>query len=204
MSPLAKLLPLVALGLGLGLGLAWFNRPAAPAGSDISSAHAGHENAALASSANASPAASPIHASDASRSVAVDPMARIDDPASTNAAHADTDSPESTLAPEVRDRLIEEITAAYTTYEPTALPKIAPFLRHSDAEIRSLARDAVVQVGHADGAKLLRDAAKTARDPREAVAFLDAAEYLELPPAPPVSGTFKKNIQSPRKPTASL
>lgn len=199
MSSLFKSFSLIALGLGAGLGIAWFNRaddPSRPASS----------TATVEPAASGLSSASPSHATssnDAPRSQS----APVDHTAPTGAdasARAETSSPEPTLAPEVRDRLIEEITAAYTTYEPEALPKLAPFLRHSDPEIRSYARDAIVQVGHADGVKLLRDAAKTARDPREAVALLEAAEYLDIPPAAPVAGTFKKNSPRPGKPTASL
>lgn len=199
MSSFFKSFGLIAVGLGVGLGIAWFNRPAAPSQRDSSAASVTPTPSEFAST-NSSRATS---SNDASHSESTP----VDHATPTGAEvfiSTETDTPEPTLAPEIRDRLIEEITVAYTSYEPEALPKIAPFLRHSDPEIRAYARDAIVQVGHADGAKLLRDTAKSVRDPREAVALLEAAEYLDIPPAAPVAGTFKKNSARPGKPTASL
>ncbi len=52
----------------------------------------------------------------------------------------------------------------------------------------------MVQVGDAAAARYLRAAADKVKDPREAVALLDAADYVELPSALPV----KKREGAPR------
>ncbi len=67
------------------------------------------------------------------------------------------------------------------TYSAGALPVLGGYLRHGDAEVRRAAREAMVQLGLAEGAGVLREAADTAADPQEALAMLDAAELLELP-----------------------
>lgn len=193
MSPLVKSLPLVALGFGLGLGLAWFRTAPAPAADSGASTSA--------SATRTAPASSPIATErPLARATAPGPAAASASPAETNqiaeAASSDTPPPGS-LEPEARAKVIEQIEAAYVSYRPEALPQIAPFLSHADPEVRAFAREAVVQVGHAEGVPLLRGAAKKARDPREAAALLDAAEYLELPPATPVAaGGFKRNSPS--------
>lgn len=187
MHPLAKLLPFSALCLGLGLGIAFFSaRPEArPPAEEPRPAHV-----PTAPARETAPAGGGFDSLSEPAALA----RRATPPAASDSAHAftaDEAEPASTLAPETRDRLISEIEAAYTTYQPEALPVLARFLAHSDLEIRAFARDAIVQVGHADGAAHLRAAAREARDPRESAALLDAAEFLEIPPAPPLAGAFK-------------
>jgi hypothetical protein len=72
---------------------------------------------------------------------------------------------------------------AATTYSPEGIPLIEPSLYSSDREVREAAADALVVLGETGGAKALRKAAAKSRDPREAVALIERAEYLELPPA---------------------
>ncbi len=211
MHPLAKLIPFSALCLGLGFGIAWFSaRPAAV------------EADALPPFDPSTPGRAPLATEDPFRAPkAPAPFTAsaggtlggrsldIAEPAVAATEPADTAG--STLPEEQRLRLIGEIEDAYTTYDPAALPVLARFLAHPDLEIRTFARDAIVQVGHADGAALLRAAAREARDPRESVALLDAADFLELPPAPSVSGAFKSRstpkrrdvVNNVRRPVAS-
>lgn len=192
MHPLAKLLPFSALCLGLGLGIAWFSaRPEATSA---------HDDEALPAFDPSMPGRAPA-AFGSSSDFGAAPAALVrgtvpdsTEPAAgaTFAAGAGSASPAAAeLAPETRDRLIAEIEAAYTTYHPDALPVLARFLAHADPEIRTFAREAIMQVGHADGIAYLRKAAQEAHDPRESAALLDAAEFLEIPPAPPLPGTFK-------------
>ena len=80
--------------------------------------------------------------------------------------------------------IIHQIEQAALAYDETVGPSIARHLLHADAEIRAAARDALLRAGHASGARYLRAAAEKIQDPREAVALLDAADFLELPPTP--------------------
>jgi hypothetical protein len=177
MHPTFRILPLCTLCLGLGLGLAWFgSRTDAP-------------------SAATAPSAS-LPASHATPLAPTAPASQHQ-PATPSPAEAAPQAPSGSpdagqdavplLADEARARLFADIEAAYTTYDASALPRLTPHLRHSDPEVRAYAREGIVQLGHADGANALRAAARSARDPKEAMALLEAAEFLELPPAAPVA-----------------
>ena len=178
MTAFARILPLCTLGLGMGLGFAWFGaRPALPPESP------GRDDAAL------SP--SPTTARPVPAALAPPPPPPPAPPATEPPAPASTLAPGEDAAPALTDatrsRLHADIEAAYTTYDVAALPKLTPHLRHPDPEIRAFARDAIIQLGHAEGAAPLRAAARAARDPHEAAALEDAAAFLELPPAPVLS-----------------
>lgn len=69
---------------------------------------------------------------------------------------------------------------AMVTYDPANLPVIARYLAHEDEALRAAALDNMLQMGEKAAAPLLRAAAKTAA-PAEAVALLEAADFLELP-----------------------
>lgn len=94
-------------------------------------------------------------------------------------------------------QILEAIQEASISYDAKELPKIQPHLIHPDAEVRAAALDGVLVLGDAAGAPLLRQAASTLKDPREAVKYLDAAEYLELPSGSLLAG--KKKAGSPAK-----
>lgn len=83
--------------------------------------------------------------------------------------------------PLTKEDTIEKIHDAATTYDAAYLPVIQPYLRDADPEIRQEAVDAMIILGSADAAPLLRDAAKTLTTAEEMKIMLDAAEYLELP-----------------------
>ncbi len=91
-------------------------------------------------------------------------------------------APEVALTAEARDKLIDELNAAAATYNPAQLPSLERFLHHSDEEVRSAAIDAILVLGDASGAPLLRSAAMDA-SPKDAEAMLKGAAYLELPSA---------------------
>ena len=184
MSIPARFLLLVALCLGLGL--AWFGIRTQPA--PVPSPIASPEPASL-SEPGPKPAAPAPAARDSDSPTFLAATNESAEPAS-----APTD-----LADEERAPLVAKIEAAYTTYRPEALPVLAPYLTHSDPAIREFAREAVVQVGHHEGAAVLRAAADKVKDPREAVALLDAADFLEIPPALAASGTFKPNVPEPTR-----
>jgi len=85
---------------------------------------------------------------------------------------------------EKRFTVIESLHEAAAMYSPEAIPLIETNLYSSDKEIRAAAADALVALGEVAGAEALRKAAKAAEDPREAVALIEKAEYLEIPPVP--------------------
>ena len=84
---------------------------------------------------------------------------------------------------EQRLAILGALQEAATTYSPEGIPLIEPSLYSSDREVREAAADALVVLGETGGAKALRRAAAKSRDPREAIALIERAEYLELPPA---------------------
>lgn len=180
MSQVTRLLPLCSIGLGLGLGLAWFGArsPQAPASTPTP--------ASVSAAPSPSSTFTPLGSShDSSEIAARNPLSAETSAAAPHQVSEAGSAPASTLSDEARSRLVAEMESAYTTYDPASLPRLAPHLKHADPEIRAFARDAIVQLGHADGVPLLRAASREARDPREAAALLEAAEFLELPPAPP-------------------
>lgn len=81
------------------------------------------------------------------------------------------------------DAILTEIETASTSYDAAAVTKIAPFLLHKDPSIRLAAISGMINLGESKGAPILRTAAKDLSDPREASSFLEAADFLELPPA---------------------
>lgn len=85
----------------------------------------------------------------------------------------------------VRQQALETLTTAATTYDPDELRVIAPFLRHSDPEVRAAAIDAMIILGDGAAASILRDASHTARSHDEALAMRNAAAFLEQPPHRP-------------------
>jgi hypothetical protein len=94
-------------------------------------------------------------------------------------------------------QILEAIHQASISYDAKELPKIQPHLIHPDAEVRAAALEGVLVLGDAAGAPLLRRAASTLKDPREAVKYLEAADYLELPSGSLLAG--KKKAGSPAK-----
>jgi len=70
------------------------------------------------------------------------------------------------------------------TYDAREVPALAAFLTHDAAEVRAAAIDGLIRLGSKEAAEPLRAASAKVKDPREAIAMLDAADYLELPPMP--------------------
>jgi hypothetical protein len=82
------------------------------------------------------------------------------------------------------DAIMTEIETASTSYDEAAVAKIGPYLLHKDPSVRQAALSGMVNLGESKGAPILRTAAKDLSDPREATSFLEAADFLELPPSP--------------------
>jgi hypothetical protein len=68
------------------------------------------------------------------------------------------------------------------TYDPAELPKIQPYLLSPDAEVQQAAVDAMVVLGDAAAAPMLREASRQTMDTDMVMEMLKAADYLELPP----------------------
>ena len=97
-----------------------------------------------------------------------------------------------------KDRILQAIEEAAVSYDARELPKIEPFLRHPDAEVRAAALRGMLTLGDAAAAPLLRAASRQAATPQEAVALIEAADYLELP-----SGSLIKARRAKPAPTAT-
>lgn len=72
---------------------------------------------------------------------------------------------------------IEEL---YVTYDAASVPALARYLKHPDPEIRSAARDGLINLGERAAIPFLEAAAKTA-PAEEAKSLREAAEFLALP-----------------------
>lgn len=88
-------------------------------------------------------------------------------------------------AAETRDAILAEIEQLSVTYDAAELPKIEPYLLHPDPAVREAAMNGMIVLGDSAAAPMLRKAAASAPNPREAVALEEAAAYMELP-----AGTF--------------
>jgi hypothetical protein len=102
-----------------------------------------------------------------------------------------------------KQKALEEIQLASISYDPAELPKMQPYLLHSDPEIREAALNGFVVLGDAQGAPLLRNAARQLTDPKEAAKYLEKADWLELPSIPPEiikSRLLKKKAGSTARP----
>ena len=180
MHPAFRILPLCTLCLGVGLGLAWFGAESREAPASALSSPARPPSAAAAPASQDAPPPADLPSAPAAPALAPEAPADATDPAQEAVP---------LLSDEARTRLLAEMEEAYTTYDPAALPRLTPKLSHPSPEIRAAAREAIVQLGHVAGAAPLRAADRAARDPREATALLEAAEFLEIPPAAPVAAS---------------
>jgi len=81
-----------------------------------------------------------------------------------------------------RQDVIGKLQELAVTYDPAQLPVIRPYLMNADPAIRAAAVNAMVILGDAAAAPMLRDAARLLASPDEAKTCLRQAAYLELPP----------------------
>lgn len=85
---------------------------------------------------------------------------------------------------ETKEQALGTIDAAMSTYSEEGLPILTPYLGHEDPDIRSATIEAMKQLAVPEAAKVLRRAAKSAKNDRERIDMLQAAEFLELPRLP--------------------
>lgn len=77
--------------------------------------------------------------------------------------------------------ILQRIEDAVTSYDPAGVKVLKDLLLDSHVEVRTAAREAMVQLGETDGIPVLRQAATRMQDPAEARACREAADFLELP-----------------------
>jgi len=82
---------------------------------------------------------------------------------------------------EARGQVFDLIDDAMVTYDIEGLKTLSPLLSHPDPAIREAAIEGIAQLGVVEGAKKLREAARRARTPNEAVLMNETADFLELP-----------------------
>jgi hypothetical protein len=109
----------------------------------------------------------------------------------TPASAKENSPPSAAINPEIiespspaqlsHEATLEEINEAAVTYDAKALPRIQPYLIHPDPEIREAAKNGMIVLGDAAAGTLLREASRKVATPQEAVALLEAADYVELP-----------------------
>jgi hypothetical protein len=119
-------------------------------------------------------------------------------------------SEKASYAPQVNDSaaVLDNQEAALTflhetsiTYDPAELPKIQPYLLSADIEVQKAAVDAMVVLGDAAAAPMLREASRQTMDTDMVMEMLKAADYLELPPADVkiMAALLKKNSSTGNK-----
>jgi hypothetical protein len=96
-----------------------------------------------------------------------------------------SDEVKQVLTDDEREQTLAMIEDAATSYDPRQISRIQPFLEHSDPEIRSATIQGLITLGDPAAAPVLRAAAGRIRtaDLKEAIPMIEAADYLELPPA---------------------
>lgn len=82
--------------------------------------------------------------------------------------------------------ILGQIEDASVTYDAKALPLIEPYLLNPDPVIREAAMKGMINLGDAAAGPLLREASHRVATPQEAVALLEAADYVELPSGRPI------------------
>jgi hypothetical protein len=102
-------------------------------------------------------------------------------PPANSTSQSDPSNAQSGLHYEIST--VQKISDAAANYDEAAVRTIAPYLLNPNKDVRRIAVDALVRVGNASGATELKEAANKVGDPREASAFLDAADFLSLPTA---------------------
>jgi hypothetical protein len=86
-----------------------------------------------------------------------------------------------------KEEIVPYLEEASTRYDETSVQLISPYLDNQDPEVRNAAVNAMLVSGRASGAGPLRLASKRLIDPHEAVSYLEAVDYLELPSYTPKS-----------------
>ena len=100
-------------------------------------------------------------------------------------------------AASARESELARIETAIATAGPESLSLLASYLTHADPELRAFAREGMVQKSLPEAIPLLRDAAGKTKDPREAIALLDAADFLSLPTLPSTGDGARQRTKGP-------
>ena len=100
----------------------------------------------------------------------------------TTASQALTDGPLDAVA---KQQLLEAIHLASISCDQVVLDHTQPHLARPEPELREPALNGVVVLGHAQGAPLLREAARRLTDSKEIARLQEKADWLELPSVPP-------------------
>ena len=79
------------------------------------------------------------------------------------------------------DEILTEIEDAAISYDAEELPILESYLYDPDPAIREAALNGMLTLGDAAASPMLRAAAENAYTPHEAVAMLEAADFLDLP-----------------------
>lgn len=90
--------------------------------------------------------------------------------------------------------ILAQIEDASVTYDAKALPLIEPYLLNPDPVVREAAMRGMINLGDAAAGPLLRGASHHAPTPQEAVALLEAADYVELPSGRPILNKRSANV----------
>jgi hypothetical protein len=106
----------------------------------------------------------------------------------------------ATPSPTLHAAALDAMHEAVISYDPTNLPVIARYLDHADLILRTAALESMLQMGDKAAAPLLRAAAKKTASPQEAIAMLQAADYLELPSG---TGLLRKKKPGANAPSAT-
>lgn len=177
---MSKITPLL-IGLALvgGVGIGWLARSTrvdpAPGSSATSDARSPVEGVAVVADVPSERDTPMSDVSPALVATASVPIASVDG-ASVGSGAATSLSETPPAEADVR-----RLDQAVTSYEVGSLPIVASYLNNAHPELRRAALEGMLQMGLSQAAPLLREAAEKANDPREAIAMLDAADFLDLP-----------------------
>lgn len=138
------------------------------------------DRAAQGGDSGAMPAA-PL-ASNAQRSHPV-PPGGVSGQTGENPQAATQPAADSAEVERIRAEALEKIHDASVSYDAAELPVIRPYLLSSDPVLRTAAVDAMIVLGDASAGPMLREAARGLASEEEAKKMIQAADYIELPPA---------------------
>lgn len=80
--------------------------------------------------------------------------------------------------------ILDQLAELATDQSPSAIPKIAAYFEDPTPEIRSAARESMIQLGERAAIPYLLKAAESAATTEEAREFREAADFIELPADP--------------------
>lgn len=143
------------------------------------------------------------HADKSSRNLK--PSHKSDSTASSNRVREKVPAADPAVVAAEREASIEEMQDASTSYDPKELPIIQPYLESADPLLREAAVDAMIVLGDASAGPMLRAAAQKMDSKEESKKMMEAADYVELPPASfkQISEMMKKRKKENREANGS-